>query len=63
MSAGAGQNLPWAVVELALGEHVDPLPPYRVGTMFLRHSFDQICEMSEYAELTTSGRFVREVPS
>lgn len=59
LSAGAGQNLPWAVVQLALGEDPGTLPPYRVGTMFLRHSFDQICNMSEYAAVTTHGGFRR----
>lgn len=60
LSVGAGQNLPWAVVRLALGEAVEPLPPYRVGTMFLRHSWDQICELDDYAAITTSGGFRRD---
>ncbi len=60
LSAGAGQNLPWAVVELALGEPLTPLPAYRVGTMFLRHSYDQICDLGDYAALSTSGGFRRD---
>ena len=59
LSAGAGQNLPWAVVRLALGEDVGELPPYRVGVMFLRHSFDQICDLEDYAAISTLGGFRR----
>ena len=29
LSAGAGQNLPWAVAQLALGEQVQPMPDFR----------------------------------
>ena len=39
-----------------------PLPPYHVGTMFLRHSFDQICSMDDYAAITTVGGFQRSAP-
>lgn len=60
LSVGAGQNLPWAVVRLALGDDPGALPPYRVGTMFLRHSFDQICSMDDYAAITTVGGFRRD---
>jgi len=60
LSVGAGQNLPWAVVRLALGESFEPLPPYQVGTMFLRHSWDQICDMDDYAAVTTAGGFRRD---
>lgn len=55
LSVGAGQNLPWAAVRLARGERVDPLPPYSVGTMFIRHSMDMIYPLSMYEAITTGG--------
>ena len=56
LSAGAGQNLPLAAVRLALGERVSrPLPPYRIGTMFVRISLDQITDLGTYEALTSHG--------
>jgi carbamoyl-phosphate synthase large subunit len=55
LAVGAGRNLPWATVRLALGEEVPPMPPAPAGVMFLRHSFDQICELADYQMLTTQG--------
>ena len=59
LAVGAGQNLPWAVVKLALGETVAALPPYKVGTLFIRNSVDEIYEMKEYQEITTGGELHR----
>jgi hypothetical protein len=56
---GAGRNLPWATVQLALGEQVAPMEPAPAGVMFLRHSFDQICPMTEFQSLTTLGLLER----
>lgn len=60
LSVGAERNLPWALVRMALGEDVAPMPPALPGVMFLRHSFDQICTMADYAALTTAGELHRE---
>ncbi|MCC6523989.1 MAG: ATP-grasp domain-containing protein [Polyangiaceae bacterium] len=57
LATGAGQNLPWAYVMLACGEPVPELPPYRVGTQFVRISLDQIQDLSTYGALSASGRF------
>ncbi len=59
LSVGAGQNLPWTTVKLALGEEVEKLPPYKVGTMFLRNSVDHIYPLADYQEMTTSGQLIR----
>lgn len=59
LSVGADRNLPWAAVQLALGQAVAPMPPAAPGTMFLRHSFDQICTMADYAALSTLGELHR----
>jgi carbamoyl-phosphate synthase large subunit len=57
LTTGAGQNLPFACVELALGRQVEPLPPYRVGVQFVRISLDQISDMTAYAALSAAGSF------
>ncbi len=58
LAAGAGQNLPYACAELALGQQVShPLPPYRVGVQFVRISLDQIGDLSTYSQLSSSGFF------
>jgi carbamoyl-phosphate synthase large subunit len=57
LATGAGQNLPWAYVRLALGHEVEPLPPYRVGTQFVRISLDQVQDLSTYGALSAGGRF------
>jgi len=59
LSVGAGQNLPWAAVKLALGETVQPFPPYQVGVLFLRNSVDCVYPLSEYQSVTTRGELVR----
>lgn len=59
LAVGAGQNLPWATVKLALGERVEPFSNYSVGTFFLRHSVEDIYPLSHYSRFTTSGRLIR----
>lgn len=63
-SAGAGNNLPRAVMRLAAGFPVTPSLDYRAGTMFVRISLDQIARLEDYQALVTAGELhVREVPS
>lgn len=63
LSAGAGMNLPEAVAQLATGEDVKPMKDYRVGTMFVRISIDQIATLEQFQELTMNGQLLshREV--
>jgi carbamoyl-phosphate synthase large subunit len=55
LAVGAGQNLPEALVKLALGMEVEPLTEYDVGKMFIRYSFDLIADMNEFEKLSTLG--------
>lgn len=55
LTAGAGQNLPAAVVRLALGDDPRPLAGYRVGTAFVRISLDQIVDITALEAITTRG--------
>ncbi len=62
LSAGAGQNLPWAALRLALGLEIPrPLPAYRPGTMFVRISLDQICDLRTYEQLSARGLLAADV--
>ena len=55
LAAGAGQNLPEALVKLALGEEVPPYESYEVGKMFVRYSYDLITSLKEFEKLSTLG--------
>ena len=55
LAVGAGQNLPEALVRLALGEEVKPFTKYEVGKMFVRYSYDLITNLKDYEKLSTLG--------
>lgn len=55
LAVAAGQNLPEAMVKLALGLPVTPFQRYDVGKMFIRYSYDMICELPEFEQLSTRG--------
>lgn len=55
LAVGAGQNLPAALVKLALGHDVKRFETYETGKMFIRYSYDMITDMSEFEKLTMNG--------
>jgi carbamoyl-phosphate synthase large subunit len=55
LAVGAGQNLPEALVKLALGMEVEPYKSYEVGCMFVRYSYDLITNLKEFEKLSTLG--------
>jgi len=55
LAVGAGQNLPEALVKLALGQEVQPYESYEVGKMFVRYSYDLITNLKEFEKLSTLG--------
>lgn len=55
LAVGAGQNLPEALVQLAIGVDVKPFTKYQIGKMFIRYSYDMICDISEFEKLSTLG--------
>jgi carbamoyl-phosphate synthase large subunit len=55
LAVAAGQNLPWALLRLALGEQLQPLEGYHAGVMSLRRCVDVTCSLSVYECLATSG--------
>jgi carbamoyl-phosphate synthase large subunit len=55
LAVGAGQNMPEALVKLALGLEVKPFEGYEVGKMFIRYSYDLITNVKEFEKLSTLG--------
>jgi carbamoyl-phosphate synthase large subunit len=56
LSAGAGLNLPYYAVRMALGLPLPSvIPSYRAGTLFVRISVDQIADLSTYEQLSALG--------
>ena len=55
LSVGVGQNIPEALVKLALGEKVEPFTSYKVGKMFVRYAWDMIVDMEEFQLISTRG--------
>jgi carbamoyl-phosphate synthase large subunit len=59
LAAASGVNLPRAAAQLAAGLPLQPLGDYRVGTMFVRISFDQITTLADFEKLVTAGELSR----
>ncbi len=57
LAVAAGQNIPEALVQLALGEEVKPMSQYQVGKMFIRYSWDFISDMSDLEKISIHGKF------
>lgn len=55
LAVGSGQNIPEALVKLALGQSVAPYTDYSKGTMFVRYSYDIICDLKKFETLSTKG--------
>jgi carbamoyl-phosphate synthase large subunit len=55
LAVGAGQNIPEALLKLALGIEVKPYTRFDVGKMFVRYSYDMIVDLELFSSLTTSG--------
>ncbi|MCE1188666.1 MAG: ATP-grasp domain-containing protein [Ignavibacteria bacterium] len=55
LATAAGQNLPEALIRLALSENIDPFTSYKIGTIFIRGSWDFITDMSVFEKITTMG--------
>jgi carbamoyl-phosphate synthase large subunit len=55
LAVGAGQNIPEALVLMAMGEKVETMTSYEVGKMFIRYSYDLIGNISDFEKLSISG--------
>lgn len=52
LAVGAGQNIPEALVKLALGQEVKPMTTYKIGKMFVRYSYDLIVDLEKFAVIS-----------
>jgi carbamoyl-phosphate synthase large subunit len=55
LAVGVGQNIPEALVNLALGEKVEPFDSYKVGKMFIRYAWDMIVDREEFEQISVYG--------
>lgn len=55
LSVAAGQNLPYSLVQLALGEKVEQFNEYEVGKLFIRYSWDLITDLKQFENITVNG--------
>jgi len=55
LATAAGQNLPAALIKLAMNENVETFSTYKVGTMFIRSSWDLITDISVFEKFTVNG--------
>ncbi len=52
LAVGAGQNIPEALIKLALGMEVKPMTTYKIGKMFVRYSYDMIVDLEKFAAIS-----------
>ncbi len=52
LAVGAGQNIPEALIKLALGHEVKPMTSYKIGKMFVRYSYDMIVDLEKFAAIS-----------
>jgi carbamoyl-phosphate synthase large subunit len=55
LAVGAGQNIPEALVKLAIGMPVKPMNQYKVGKMFIRYSWDLLGDIQDFEHLSVFG--------
>ena len=54
-ACGVGQNHAEALVSMALGKEIAPFTDYTKGKMFVRYSYDMICDLKEFEKISTLG--------
>ncbi len=55
LAVGAGQNIPEALVKLAMGMEVPSMEDYQTGKMFIRYSWDMLGDISQFEKITMNG--------
>lgn len=58
LAVEAGQNLPLAAVNLALGKKVKPFHSYELGKLFVRSMDENICDFNALCNLTVRGNLI-----
>ncbi|MFN8358839.1 MAG: ATP-grasp domain-containing protein [Candidatus Kapaibacterium sp.] len=55
LAVGCGQNHPEALLQMALGETVEPFESFTQGKLFVRYSYDMIVDIAEFEKISTLG--------
>ena len=55
LAVGAGQNLPEAMLLMALGEDVQPYTTFDVGKMFVRYSYDMMVDLDDFQKISMNS--------
>ena len=55
LAVGAGQNLPEALLKLALGLQIKPFKKFDVGKIFVRYSYDMIIDWNDFEKISTQS--------
>jgi carbamoyl-phosphate synthase large subunit len=61
LSTAAGINMPHLLTQMALGKRIIPQHQYKVGTMFVRISLDQIVELADFQQFISAGELAGEL--
>ncbi|MBF0381078.1 MAG: ATP-grasp domain-containing protein [Magnetococcales bacterium] len=54
-ATGIGINLPEQLIELAMGRPYTQAPDFAAGKLFIRHTSEQICDITDLSQLACSG--------
>lgn len=55
LAKGAGQNHPAALVKMAMGLEQEAFTDYEVGKLFIRYSYDMICDLADFEKISALG--------
>ena len=55
LTAGANQNQPVALMQMAMGEKITPFKAYAIGKMFIRYSWDLITDIEQFQKISAFG--------
>jgi len=55
LAVGVGQNIPEALVRLAMGKDVKAFENYQIGKMFVRYAYDMIVDIKDFETISTTG--------
>lgn len=55
LSVGAGQNIPEALVKLAMGMNPEPFKTYESAKMFIRYAWDMIVDIKDFEQISMHG--------
>jgi carbamoyl-phosphate synthase large subunit len=57
LATAAGQNLPYSLVKIAMGEKAAPMSTFEIGKIFVRCSWDLITDISKFEQIAVKGEF------